>query len=205
MGFAVIGVINAVLMQETFKVAYLDDTVMVREKVKAMRHHVAKMSELFHGADTSRDGKLDLEDIFRMWLAAMELDVSNVEELFKMLNTNGDGRLSATELVQGLAALFKQGPLAGSIHVLSSRTYRNRAFVISLVRAAELCRLLDPEMKELFFGTVVDRLLSFVPSPDFPASLADELTELRQSPETPTNVGFSPLFQKSCYSMGKTA
>ena len=26
-----------------------------------MRHHVAKMSELFHGADTSRDGKLDLE------------------------------------------------------------------------------------------------------------------------------------------------
>ncbi|CAE7741098.1 SCN4A [Symbiodinium sp. CCMP2592] len=113
MGFAVIGVINAVLMQETFKVAYLDDTVMVREKVKAMRHHVAKMSELFHGADTSRDGKLDLEEFERimtnqeikMWLAAMELDVSNVEELFKMLNTNGDGRLSATELVQGVSQL----------------------------------------------------------------------------------------------------
>ncbi|CAE7232127.1 Scn11a, partial [Symbiodinium pilosum] len=47
-GFAVIGVINAVLMQETFKVAYLDDTVMVREKMRAMRAHVAKMSELFH-------------------------------------------------------------------------------------------------------------------------------------------------------------
>ena len=61
-GFAVIGVINAVLMQETFKVAYLDDTVMVREKTKAKRAHVAKMSELFHEADISGNGLLCLEE-----------------------------------------------------------------------------------------------------------------------------------------------
>ncbi|CAE7307718.1 Scn11a, partial [Symbiodinium microadriaticum] len=86
-GFAVVGVINAVLMQETFKVAYLDDTVMVREKMRTMRAHVAKMSELFHEADTSGDGKLDLNEFkqilkkqeVRVWLSAMELDVSHPE------------------------------------------------------------------------------------------------------------------------------
>ena len=35
---------------------------MVREKTKAMRAHVAKMSELFHDADTSGDGKVDYEE-----------------------------------------------------------------------------------------------------------------------------------------------
>ncbi|CAE7562692.1 SLC25A24 [Symbiodinium natans] len=117
MGFAVIGVINAVLMQETFKVAYLDDTVMVREKMRTMRAHVAKMSELFHEADTSGDGKLDFEEFkqilkkheVKVWLSAMELDVSNVEELFTMLDTGRDGRLSADELVQGVSRLRGSG------------------------------------------------------------------------------------------------
>ncbi|CAE7225019.1 unnamed protein product [Symbiodinium sp. CCMP2592] len=117
MGFAVIGVINAVLMQETFKVAYLDDTVMVREKMRTMRAHVAKMSELFHEADTSGDGKLDFEEFkqilkkheVKVWLSAMELDVSNVKELFTMLDTGGDGRLSADELVQGVSRLRGSG------------------------------------------------------------------------------------------------
>eukprot|EP00439_Symbiodinium_sp_Y106_P044486 s881_g5.t1 len=110
MGFAVIGVINAVLMQETFKVAYLDDTVMVREKMRTMRAHVAKMSELFHEADTSGDGKLDFEEFtqilkkheVKVWLSAMELDVSNLQELFTMLDTGGDGRLSADELLRSM-------------------------------------------------------------------------------------------------------
>eukprot|EP00435_Cladocopium_sp_Y103_P051045 s169_g15.t1 len=122
MGFAVVGVINGVVMQETFKVAHMDDTVMVREtfgedsggspgKQRAMRAHLAKMSLLFDEADTSGDGRLDLEDHqgwmeiankpwgvmlefksilddyeVKIWLAAMDLDVSDVEELFQMLD-----------------------------------------------------------------------------------------------------------------------
>eukprot|EP00913_Durusdinium_trenchii_P013216 g12405.t1 len=109
MGFAVVGVINGVLMQETFKVAHMDDTVMQR----AMRAHLAKMSLLFQEADTSGDGRLDLEEFksilddyeVKIWLAAMDLDVSDVEELFFMLDDGGDGRLSAEELVKGVAKL----------------------------------------------------------------------------------------------------
>lgn len=113
MSFAVVGVINGVLMQETFKVAHMDDTVMVREKQRAMRAHLAKMSLLFDEADTSGDGRLDLEEFKRIlkdyevkiWLAAMDLDVSDVEELFQMLDDGQDGRLSAEELVRGVAKL----------------------------------------------------------------------------------------------------
>jgi len=113
MGFAVVGVINGVLMQETFKVAHMDDTVMVREKQRAMRTHLAKMSLLFDEADTSGDGRLDLEEFksilddyeVKIWLAAMDLDVSDVEELFQMLDDGQDGRLSAEELVRGVAKL----------------------------------------------------------------------------------------------------
>lgn len=112
MGFAVVGVINGVLMQETFKVAHMDDNVMVREKQRAMRAHLAKMSLLFEEADTSGDGRLDLEEFksilddyeIKIWLAAMDLDVSDVEELFHLLD-DGDGRLSAEELVRGVAKL----------------------------------------------------------------------------------------------------
>lgn len=113
MGFAVVGVINGVLMQETFKVAHMDDNVMVREKQRAMRAHLAKMSLLFEEADTSGDGRLDLEEFknilddyeIKIWLAAMDLDVSDVEELFHLLDDGGDGRLSAEELVRGVAKL----------------------------------------------------------------------------------------------------
>lgn len=113
MGFAVVGVINGVLMQETFKVAHMDDTVMVREKQRAMRAHLAKMSLLFDEADTSGDGRLDLEEFksilddyeVKIWLAAMDLDVSDVEELFQMLDDGQDGHLSAEELVRGVAKL----------------------------------------------------------------------------------------------------
>ncbi|CAE7213709.1 Scn11a [Symbiodinium sp. CCMP2592] len=133
-GFAVVGVINAVLMQETFKVAYLDDTVMVREKMRTMRAHVAKMSELFHEADTSGDGKLDLNEFkrilkkqeVRVWLSAMELDVSHPEELFKMLNTAGDGRLSADELVQGVSRLRGAGRAQEMRKILETSEYMKR-------------------------------------------------------------------------------
>ncbi|OLP92891.1 Sodium channel protein type 11 subunit alpha [Symbiodinium microadriaticum] len=113
MGFAVIGVINAVLMQETFKVAYLDDTVMVREKMRTMRAHVAKMSELFHEADTSGDGKLDFEEFkqilkkheVKVWLSAMELDVSNVKELFTLVQ--GVSRLRGSGRAQDVRKILE--------------------------------------------------------------------------------------------------
>ena len=38
----------------------------MREKMRTMKAHVAKMSELFHEADTSGDGTLDLNEFKRI-------------------------------------------------------------------------------------------------------------------------------------------
>jgi len=48
-------------LQETFKVASYDDTIMMRTKQKAMQNHIKKMQLLFEEADTSADGKIDLD------------------------------------------------------------------------------------------------------------------------------------------------
>merc|ERR1740130_851063 len=52
-GFAVIGVINGVIMQETFKVASTDDIIMVRQKQRAVALLRMKMSMLFDSIDES--------------------------------------------------------------------------------------------------------------------------------------------------------
>eukprot|EP00438_Fugacium_kawagutii_P006228 Skav208377 [mRNA] locus=scaffold3508:24674:26189:+ [translate_table: standard] len=61
-GFAVIGVINGVFMQETFKVAGSDDKIMMRQRDREKKLHTKKMKRLFEHADESGDGILDMED-----------------------------------------------------------------------------------------------------------------------------------------------
>merc|ERR1712087_841092 len=58
MGIAVVGVINAVFMQETFKVANTDDAIMVRTKHRAARQHVDKMKVLFAACDEDNSGRI---------------------------------------------------------------------------------------------------------------------------------------------------
>ena len=55
-GFAVIGVINGIFVQETLKAAASDDNIMVRQKQKADEIHRKKMTSLFESLDKSRDG-----------------------------------------------------------------------------------------------------------------------------------------------------
>jgi len=116
MGFAVIGVINGVLMQETFKVASYDDTIMMRTKQKAMQNHIKKMQLLFEEADTSEDGKIDLDEFkeiladseLKAWLGAMELDIRDVSEAWELLQddcNDRSGGLTAEQLVLGVARL----------------------------------------------------------------------------------------------------
>ncbi|CAE7505743.1 Scn8a [Symbiodinium natans] len=116
MGFAVIGVINGVLMQETFKVASYDDTIMMRTKQKAMENHIRKMQLLFEEADTSEDGRIDLQEFkeivadseLKAWLGAMELDIRDVGEAWDLLQDSAQdksGFLTAEQLVLGVAKL----------------------------------------------------------------------------------------------------
>jgi len=111
-GFAAVGIINAVFIQETFKVASSDDTVMMRQKERDRRLHTKKMKTLFEAADESGDGVIDMEEFrrifdlpeIRTWLAAQDLQVTDPDVLFKLLD-DGDKQLTAEELVRGVDRL----------------------------------------------------------------------------------------------------
>jgi len=115
-GFAVLGIINGALMQETFKVASTDDTIMVRQKRRAARVHADKMGRLFNEADENGNGMVTLEEfrtvikdsIVETWLASMDLDMRDSDTLFMLIDEDGDGEITVEELIQGVARL--KGP-----------------------------------------------------------------------------------------------
>merc|ERR1712113_391038 len=80
-GFAVVAVINGVLMQETFKVASTDDRLMATEKEKSVRVFQDKMYMLFREMDTDGGGTVTLDEFrsalsckkLMSWLASMDL------------------------------------------------------------------------------------------------------------------------------------
>merc|ERR1712125_288150 len=114
-GFAVIGVINGVFMQETMNVAASDDQLMMRQRERAQKLHTKKMEALFAAADESGDGFLDYDEFMailtkpeiKSWLAAQQLDVSDAELMFVLMD-DGDEQISAPELVKAAAKL--KGP-----------------------------------------------------------------------------------------------
>merc|ERR1712070_276010 len=78
-GFAVVGVINGVVLQETFKVAKTDDVIMVREKRKEKKTMYKKMHQLFTALDVSDDGQLGYKEFdlishhpdVQLWLSSL--------------------------------------------------------------------------------------------------------------------------------------
>merc|ERR1712194_616440 len=99
-GFAVIGVINGVFIQETFKVADTDDQLMIRQRERAMKTHAQKMDRLFVAADETGDGLLDMGEFLatmkepevQTWMASMDLDVEDAGVVFQLVDADGDGR-----------------------------------------------------------------------------------------------------------------
>ena len=61
-GFAVVGVINGVFIQETFKVASSDNQIMMRQKERSSNLHEMKMRQLFLEADEDQDGLVSREE-----------------------------------------------------------------------------------------------------------------------------------------------
>jgi hypothetical protein len=112
-GFAVVGIINGVFMQETFKVAAMDDVNMVRQKTRQVDQHKSKMFKLFKEADKSGDGLVDYDEFqdvmgdpgIQIWLASMDMEAEDVGELFQLIDHNNDARLSPEELFAGIARL----------------------------------------------------------------------------------------------------
>merc|ERR1719498_1584069 len=112
--FAVVQIIRAVFMHETFKVAAADDDLMIMQKQRQLKKHVTDMTRFFEEADESGDGFVSFEEFtemtkdprVKMWLAAMDFDASNAQRVFELIEgDDGDNRLSAEELVHGVAML----------------------------------------------------------------------------------------------------
>jgi len=109
-GFAVIGVVNAVFMQETFKVASHDDHLMRMQKERALLLHRNKMRMLFgHVTETEAASHITLKEFqelvvertVRVWLASMGLDARDSENLFRLIDIDSNGELTLEELIAG--------------------------------------------------------------------------------------------------------
>jgi len=148
-GFAVIGVINGVFMQETFKVAGSDDKIMMRQRERERRLHTKKMKVLFEHADESGDGVLDIDEFrqvmknpsVRTWLAAQDLHMNTPEasdQLFRLLD-DGDAALTAQELVEGVARL--KGPAKSMDLAVFNLEFRK--FKEDVTRLGELAEMLS--------------------------------------------------------------
>jgi len=114
-GFAMVRVITGVFLHETFKVAAMDDNLMVVQKQRQTSMYKRKMLDLIQMADTSADGKIDKEEFMeilknkwiRTWLGAMDLEVADGELLFEFVDF-GNGEVTGAELFDGLVRL--KGP-----------------------------------------------------------------------------------------------
>jgi voltage-gated sodium channel len=112
-GFAVIGVINGVFMQETLKVASSDDAIMMRTKEQEVKTYSRKIQRLFYAADASHDGKIDVQEFVEIvadpqiltWLSSMDLPVRDPELLFNLLDSEGCGKISMEVLVKNALKL----------------------------------------------------------------------------------------------------
>jgi hypothetical protein len=157
-GFAVIGVINGVFMQETFNVAASDDILMLRQKERVQKLHMRKMQALFAHADKSGDGYLDYEEFknivhskqVKIWLSAQELDASDAKKLFGLMD-DGDHQISATELVHGAARLKGFARSMDLLHLMREHETLNDTVGEVYKCVKRLCALQDDgEMSHSF-------------------------------------------------------
>eukprot|EP00931_Biecheleriopsis_adriatica_P029316 TRINITY_DN17415_c0_g1_i1.p1 TRINITY_DN17415_c0_g1~~TRINITY_DN17415_c0_g1_i1.p1 ORF type:complete len:623 (-),score=88.61 TRINITY_DN17415_c0_g1_i1:76-1944(-) len=124
-GFAVIGVVNGVFMQETLKVSQNDDTIQIRNAERKSRNHASKMAKLFQLGDSSGDGILSRDEFAQVfgqpkvqaWLAAQELHIHDPDILFDMID-DGSGEISVETFVKGVGNLKGPARSMDLAHVL---------------------------------------------------------------------------------------
>ncbi|CAJ1342845.1 unnamed protein product [Effrenium voratum] len=113
-GFAVVGVINGVFIQETFKVASSDNQIMMRQKERSSNLHEMKMRQLFLEADNDGDGLVSADEwrelvshpAVQLWLGSMDLDAADADGLYELIHDlDADGDLTMDELIRGVARL----------------------------------------------------------------------------------------------------
>jgi len=111
-GFAVVQVILSVFIQQTFKVASLDENVMINEKRLQSLATIRNLDHLFGVLDKSGDGFIDhlefsvvkSDPVVKMWFSALGVDVVDIDELFTLLDDN-HGRISRADFIDGIRAM----------------------------------------------------------------------------------------------------
>jgi len=131
-GFAVVGVINGVILQETFKTAQSDDLIMMRQKQRATKILQEKMLTLFESLDLSGDGELDFEEFesvadnpeVKTWLASMGVETDDLKTLFLLIDDDHNGVITADELARRMPRIRGE---ARSIDVMAIAQTMNMA------------------------------------------------------------------------------
>eukprot|EP00931_Biecheleriopsis_adriatica_P101165 TRINITY_DN7636_c0_g4_i1.p1 TRINITY_DN7636_c0_g4~~TRINITY_DN7636_c0_g4_i1.p1 ORF type:complete len:540 (+),score=86.57 TRINITY_DN7636_c0_g4_i1:40-1620(+) len=144
MGFAVIGVINGVFMQETLKAARQDHTLMVREAEHNSKMHVKMMREFFHEAHTASVGgisKAEFEKALanphvKAWFAAQDLSMNDVGRIFDIMSDH-DVELSPENLSRGVSSL-KGVAKSLDMHFLMSDQQAMKSDIAALLRQINL-------------------------------------------------------------------
>jgi len=134
-GFAVVGVINGVFMQETFEVAHHDDEIMLRRGRHAALVHAEKMRRLVATTDNTGNSELDraaFRGIFddpglKAWLATMDLVPLQPDVLFEMM-ADGKSVVTVDDLIRGMAA-YKGTAKNLDLHTLMHEHRRLQATV----------------------------------------------------------------------------
>jgi len=137
-GFAVVQVITAVFIQQTFKVAARDEEVMINERKSSAKAMLKNLGHLFEALDISGDGLLTPDEFaavlqdkrVKTWFSAIEIDAEDVQGLFELLD-DGDGYVTRDEFIKGIKAI-KGTAKSSDMVVLLDKTHKLRESVIVL-------------------------------------------------------------------------
>eukprot|EP00930_Biecheleria_cincta_P004599 TRINITY_DN105513_c0_g1_i1.p1 TRINITY_DN105513_c0_g1~~TRINITY_DN105513_c0_g1_i1.p1 ORF type:complete len:358 (+),score=55.03 TRINITY_DN105513_c0_g1_i1:1-1074(+) len=121
--FAVIRVITAIFLKDTFDAANSDADMMVQERKQKMESYVKKLEDIFFAADVSGDGVISEQELMDLlqdthvirYLEALDLEVHQGTALFHLLD-DGDGEITYQEFIDGI--LRFKGP-ARSIDLIA--------------------------------------------------------------------------------------
>jgi len=110
--FAMIRIITAIFLQQTFQVAGHDQEMIQMEAMKKKNQYIEKLRDVFEKADESGDGMvskaefnkvLQLEEV-RKVLRDLEMDPHEAHGLFALID-DGDGNISFEEFLSGTLRL----------------------------------------------------------------------------------------------------
>jgi len=142
-GFAVMNVIRAIFLHETFKVAASDDHLMITQQQRQLQKDRKKMTTLLSLADENGDGCISREQFHRIlseprvliWLEAMQLDLrgaSSPDFLFDMADDQGTNYVAIDGLVRAFESL--KGPARSiDMEIVMSELHRIEKNLIETV------------------------------------------------------------------------